>query len=1379
MSSPRNSEAALQSTDRSIKIEVTTSTSQPALLKGLSVWMRLGLLSQTQIKVEVTTKASHPELLKGLDAFLRLGLLPESLVKQLCQENLTCPLPQEIATPAQTPTPLELPDFATDFAPEEPAEPIPRQSSQSPSWITEMLQSLQAELSVRWLLFLGVFMVVVSSGVLAASQWRNFPASGQYGVLLGYTLTFWAVCSWANRQSNLRLTAQTLQIVTLLLVPVNFWAMDGFRLWRNPIDWIVVAVATVVLSAIAFSLWKREQQPPLPIINYLALSYLHWGWSLPGFPLVAIYLGTGATLATFYWECRKHRTQATINSSQPSGKVSSYILHPATFQIAVYGIGILLFRGIFVVGVDIQQLGLAIGAYGWFLSWLSQQQLRLSAEESELPQFSWEWLGGGLLFLGWLVSVGVDFPWQAIAVSGLGLWFFSSRLQRFWQRLDLLAILCIGLQSIGLSWRLIPSDIQTQLVATASQLTGSQDTAFAVLSLVLFPYLVFIVGLIDWLDRRQKTHLAEFGEAIALSFGTLLTVISSVNPLLRTLNLLNSTITLGIVTRRRGVLGITRNLEALVYLTHITGIVTILCAIDYLLPNLNRGEWAAILLALMLGEWAFSLESQETGVGATHASPVQESGVSRIAQSPIWRSSAWHLGLALAGLSYALLWMNYQAALANPSVNVTEWGLLWLITPLSVTGVANQTSGSRRQLASGLSVAALVAVQFLTLSIPHWRLVSLAVATILMLVNTRYLRTQNAATITVGFGLSFLGMFLWEGVPGLPRLSLEGWLVAGAIALTSLWLLRSWLIRRATELAPLYVPATDGWAIALCSVELILLTLHSLAVYWGFISPAVAVLIAGIVTMGAIAYRSWRHPSNWSIYALGWCLELLTAEGLGFIDRSVLNLAIANLALGLLAQLIGDWWQRRAGISNVPNSWHVIPLLYGILGALLRWGTFANWTGLSTLALALIAIGVGRRRQKFKPLIYLALLGVSVSAYEVLLYQLSQLSGGSTGDGLIVMAALGTSIMYAYRVLSPWLSEYLHLTKEELKAIAHLHWAWSSILLMIATTYQPQSLMLGFGVGVFLVQYAIFQGRNNPPQTPPSQEGASEEEHINPAPYPGLFRGDGEIWVYLGFLEAVGMRLYWLSLPVARLLSGPLGPWKGAIASVFAYFLFILPWQRWGWSKRPWTVAAVAVPLIAFAESPMGNHPISLLIVTGYYVFFAILNQQIRFTYISALLIDWVLYRWFWPLGLRHSLWYVTPLALSLLYIAQVDPNLKQPQQKPARHLLRLLGSGAICSVALWSNQWSGLVPGVISLLVIFAGLGLRVRAFLYVGTATFLVNAFYQLGILIFDYPFSKWVIGLLVGIAFIWIAATFETRREQITALLRNWITELQNWE
>ena len=88
-------------------------------------------------------------------------------------------------------------------------------------------------------------MVVVSSGVLAASQWEKFPAAGQYGVLLAYTLTFWAIGSWAKKQSNLHLTAQTLQEVTLLLVPINFWAMDTFGLWRYPWDWAVAIVSGI------------------------------------------------------------------------------------------------------------------------------------------------------------------------------------------------------------------------------------------------------------------------------------------------------------------------------------------------------------------------------------------------------------------------------------------------------------------------------------------------------------------------------------------------------------------------------------------------------------------------------------------------------------------------------------------------------------------------------------------------------------------------------------------------------------------------------------------------------------------------------------------------------------------------------------------------------------------------------------------------------------------------------------------------------------------------------------------------------------------------------------------------------------------------------
>ncbi|NEO69052.1 DUF2157 domain-containing protein [Moorena sp. SIO3H5] len=1354
-----------------ITIALKTNTSQSKLLEALALWQELGLLSETSIDIIFKTKASHPALLEGLDAWLRLGLLQETFVKRLCREHLTCALPEPSVTPKVSalsvakPAPqLVSPLANNDFAPETP-------KPNKANGIAQMWQSLQAEFSVRWLLFLGMFMVVVSSGVLAASQWDNFPAAGQYGVLLAYTLSFWGISAWTTKQGNLPLTAQTLRVVTLLLIPVNFWAMDGFGLWRHPLNWLVVAVATVVLSAIVLSSillgrgygkgflrLRQRQSSPLPIINYLGLSYLNWAWGIPGFPIGAVYLGIGSIIATLYIESRK--------------KNSAFIFDVAGFPILVYGIGILLFRAIFVIGVDIEQLGLAIGMCGWFLYWLYQKPQAPSLPVSPSPRLPMTWLGGSLLVVGWLVSVAAEFPWQAMIVSGLGVWLFVNRLLKFWRRSDLAAMLAIGLQMVWLSWRLIPPSIQSWLLETATRLTDSQETPYVLLSLVLFPYLVLIVGLADWLYQRKKHDLAEFAEVIALGIGVNLTTLCFSNPLLLTINGINSAITLGIVTQRRDRLGIKHHLRLRVYLTHSTAIATVISAINYLFPNLHFGGFSAILLALMVAEWSLSLKIPATSDYVK-----------------IWRESAWHLGLSLAGLSYVLLCVNYSAYDVNPDSYQRAWGLLWLITPLSLTGISRgyrSWQPPQDKFVIRLSVVAVILSQLLILGIPGIRLISLASATALMLVNTRYLKQLTSAAITVGCGISLVGFLLWDGIFGFPQLSGQDWFVVGAIAIFTLWLSRSWLLRvskiqdnqsqlktsnqqanlpegnakgeQPLTLPKLYAQAMDGWAIALFIFQLILLTCYSLIVYIGFGSPTWFMLIVNAVTLGAIAYRSFPYPSNWAIYGIGWSVELLTTEtlglteALGLFEHSLINLAIANIILGLIAQLLGDWWRRRSNLDKIPSSWHIIPLLYGSLGPLLSWGTFTNWTGLLSFALAIIAIGVGRRRAEFKPLIYLALFGISVSAYQLLFYQLSQLGGGAKGDGLIIMAVLGTSIMYAYRVLSPWLKRYLHFTPKELKVISHLHWVWSSCLLIAATTEPIESaMMLGFSTGAFLVIYAISQGRNQ------------------------SNRLLGEIWVYLGFAEAWGMRLYWINTPVAHLLSGPLVPWKGAIASLVAYFLYFLPWENWGWSKRPWQIAAFLIPLIAIGENPYSGNFASLLIIAAFYIILAIVNQQIRFTFISVVVIDWMLLRWFGQLHLTAALWYVLPLSLSLLYIAQVDPYLSQPPQKQIRHNLRLIGTSMICLVSFWTAQWLGLLTGVISVVLIFAGLAMKVRAFLYVGTGTFLINAIYQLLIFSVDYPFSKWVVALFVGIGFIWIAATFETRRDQITA----WMNQLQGWE
>ncbi|AUB34354.1 protein of unknown function DUF2157 [Nostoc flagelliforme CCNUN1] len=1167
------------------------------------------------LKLEIRLPSDHPHLLEGLDIWLRLGLISDTQVKQLCREFLVCTVVLQPQPEAET----KVAFVTSDSVQQLPVATLqsssrrqpPQQKPAKPNLISTMLQSLGAELSVRWLLFLGVFLVVVSSGVLAASQWERFPASGQYGVLFAYTLSFWGLSFWATRQSNLRLTAQTLLIVTLLLVPVNFWAMDSFRLWQNPKDWIVVAIACPSLTAITILLSKNRSIFPnlltgkLPLINILGLNYLHWGWQLRGFPLIAVYVAMiGTTIITVYHNYQQPNpiSEEDRRDVYDGLRQRQRLSISLSASVIIYALIVLLVRAIFVAKVDVTQLGLAIGICGWLVTWLAQQgraggrgqgetiqndarglanaaltKFKIQNYSPSSPPFPsslllWERLGGILLFLGWLVSV-VNYPMSAIAVSALGLWFVGSRLRQYSFKVDFAAVFVIGLQMIWLGWRLVPDSLQKLAIATGTQLTNSQNEPWALLSVALFPYIILMVALTDRLHRSQKRELAKFGELLTLLFGAFLTTIAIINPALRSLNLLFSTITLAFVTQRRSPSSL-----PLIYLTHIIGVLTFCFTINWLLPTLSQPAWASILLALMVAEWVFSLTEG------------------------LWQRSGWDIGLGLAAASFFLLWMNAESSWYGIADSQANWGVLWLVTPIALTGVANATIIERRLTSRYLSVLAVVTAQLLTLQLPETRLIGLSVGTGLMFANTRYLRNQISAVITEGFLLSFIVALLWVDVPGLPRLALAGWFVVGAIAILILWLARTILNRRGNELAIIYAAASDKWAIALCGFELFGLTLNSILIYSGFITSGFFYLAATAIILVAIVYRSWREPTNWAFYGIGWSLELLTAQVLGFGERSTLRIAfaerglsIANIALGLTAQLVGEWWRRNSQTS---------PSIFG---------------------------------------------GITIA----------------------------------------------------------------------------------------------------------------------------------EMWVYLGLLEVAGMRVYWRETAVGRFWAGPLVPWNGAIACVVAYFLYILPWESWGWSKRPWQQAAYIIPLISLWETRLQVYPITLLLAAGFYIFLAKVGENIRFTYISVALIDWALYRWFDSLRLTDALWYVTPIGFSLLYIAQVDTQLKLPEYKAARHILRVIGSGLICGWAILFNQDTAWIPGIFSLIAIFAGLALRVRAFLYIGTATFLITTIYQSVIFSLQYSFLKWVVGLLVGILLIYIAANFETRRAQITSLIRSAIDEFQSWE
>ncbi|MCB8764738.1 hypothetical protein [Planktothrix agardhii] len=1255
-------------------------------------------MSKPLIRILIQADSSNPRLLEGLEVWLNLGLLSDAQVRQIGELYLSDPLPKKTVNSGNNQRVL-----AEKITPKLVVSTSPQPAFQLPNFATNLVESLKAELSVRWLLFLGLFLVIISSGVLAASQWEKFPATGQYLILFAYTFAFWGASLWGSQQSRFPVTSEALKLVTLLLIPLNFWAMDGLKLWSDSLGLLTIAIAALALTILTVTLYRNQGQfQRRSLFNHLGLSYLNWGWQIPGFPVIAIYLGIMITVFL------------TIVNPPPTSSTSSPRID---FKIVVIYLLTLLFgRAIFVVNVDISQLGLALGIFAGFLYISSSLILHRSSYF--------------ILLFGWLVTAYIQ-PWQAFLVSGIGIGIFSHHLLKYWRERDLAAIFGFGLSMVALVGRLIPPELRKTAINVGVEISSSQDSPWALLSLTWFPYLIFMVVITDWIYHRPQRKVAHFGDFLSLLFATFLTCLSLSNPALRSLNLLASTITLAVVISRR------QPLKPIVVLaTHILGLVTFANLVYWQFPNLALDDWAIILLILMVGEFLlFTVNSP----GAN-----------------IIRKDALDLGILLSGISYILFLTNFEFSTPHSSI------MAWLITPLGLTYVATQTRESQQKKAVIISIIACGLVQVLNLFNPQINLWSLGLTTVFMVVNTQIIKTLFSSVFTVGLGLAFLFLSVKDLV------TVEGWLIFLSLTIAGLWVLRFMLFRYGvteSNIVRLYQRAFDGWAITLLGFELSIITLNSFGVLLYKIPRDFTLISTLIILIAALSFRGFdlANPrkiaksgfSPWILYSLAWAIELLIIERLISSNQSLVSFAVANIILGLTTQLFGDWWQRHYQIEKLPNPWQIIPIIYGILAIIFRVQTSANWTGLISLAFALILIGIGRRNIEAKPLVYLGLMGISVSTYEILLYQIN---AQPLTEQWIAFATLGTSLMYGYRILSPWLIAYLQIPEPEITIIAHLHWFISSILLgLVISSPINSQLLLTIGTSLLLIRYALFQGRYN------------------------SYLYTAETWVYVGLIQTTGLVIYLQNLLD---ISNFLIPWSGSLVSILSYFFYILPWNIWGWPVRPWKRAAIILPVITVISSHFILQPeqqltwyLSAIFGSLFYIILAKFTQNIRLTYLSLTLISFTFYNW---LGSTDDIFIFTlPISCSLLYFSQVEPSLKLEQNRDLRHGLRVLGTGILCGTSLGNFQGTGILAGILSLATIFVGLGLKIRAFLYIGTAIFLINIVNQLIILNSIYSFIKWIIVFILGVILIWIAANFETRREQLITLWNNWVAELQTWE
>ncbi len=1310
-----------------------------------------------RLKIELLIDAAHPDLLEGLDEWLRLGLISDRQVLLLAKNQLCQPLPmtenpfmaQAIAPPPSrkvvTPPPMAIPAATEDDPfPALNAAPTPRPTPpttpptttpkrtitappppRQPSWGEQVLESFMAEVAVIWLLFLGVFLVVASSAAIAAIQWRSITPVTQYSILLGYTLAFGGAGLWAGAQAKLKVTGRMLQIATLLIIPVNFWMMDGFHLWGSATGWIMMAIGSIALGLLQWRLLQTSS--PLNQANSLLLNALQWGWQLSFVPISFTYIGT---VATAFVQAIAQRSRNTEEEDDPRRSLSTIAIGFATL--------LLVSRAVFVTGVPLSRFGLALGIVGWLFYWLDRDEFGTL----------WQQIGAALLGMGWLISFlpdaeavasGFDPLWQTLAISGLGLWALADRFHRFWEKSALLAFWAIGLQTYALLRVIFPPGMRRSIMTTLQEAANLQAGAFELTGIGFSGYILFTLALAHYLQSTPRPRLAVLTKQLALGLGLVLALPSLFSPLVRAIYFsFAAAIVLfywwreDLQVRHMPRSSATVQHHPLIYLAHVSGVIGIISWIQWSIPNLRAQDWASILLVGALLEW----------------------GLAAVSRDKFWQKSAWFIGVAQATCAYPLLLQSIDMS-GHAAYN----GLPWLAVPTALTGLGTIPRIAYRRESSFLSIIAALLSLLITFTDLNPLLIALAVSTVLLVINTHQLRHISIAAIGIGTGLMYSGLQSWSlfGRPE-PR-----WYVLGmAIALWLLWLLRDALDRwdrrqtDTTEQVPtalLFLDAANGWGIA---GALAIGTILGSCVFVGLIDamaglPWHELTIAGAVAFIAILYRISQQPTNLGLWGLAIGAELLINLTAEWLDAPLAYRLISTMILAFGTLLIGEWWQRDPDRSTHWTSFYGVPLFYGAMALLLGHLEFTATTGLATIAVACLALTLGRRSPKLLAASSLGLVGITIGAYEWLIHFLMQSTGGNAGDGITLLAMLPATLGLAYSGLKKPLNRFFHIPRSGVTIASLLHWALGSTIGLAAPFFGLSGLgeWLWIGTIAILAITVTWQGRRK-----------------SILIYPAL----------LQWSSAIGYLLHQF-LPEAFLLS-----WLGLFAAIFMGVIYLLPWQDWGWDEQPWHDGSLGLPLIAATLTMPHITVPTLLLIGGGYGLLAWQQQRIRLSYWGVGFACWGLWRWLAELNVSEPVWYVGVFSLALMYLIEVEPAFQVANARQQRHLMRCGAIGMFCLTLFYQGTITGfwsVITVVIALGLITVGLLRRTRAYLYVGTLTFLIAVLRTLWIFVLDYSLLLWAIGIAIGILLIWIAATFESRRSQTIAFVQYWLDELGEWE
>jgi tetratricopeptide (TPR) repeat protein len=219
---------------------------------------------------------------------------------------------------------------------------------------------------------------------------------------------------------------------------------------------------------------------------------------------------------------------------------------------------------------------------------------------------------------------------------------------------------------------------------------------------------------------------------------------------------------------------------------------------------------------------------------------------------------------------------------------------------------------------------------------------------------------------------------------------------------------------------------------------------------------------------------------------------------------------------------------------------------------------------------------------------------------------------------------------------------------------------------------------------------------------------------------------------------------------------------------------------------RPTRYFSLMLPLLPLLQllTTGVRDGVSLFYLSAAATFYAVACAQMRWKWLgyaaavfcnAALWVTWS--RQGWMLA-DHPQFYLVPVGLSTILFAEVNRELGRDAVNAIRSV-GLIVVYASLAAPIWQFDSFGawLTFLLVSLLGIFAGIGLRLQTFLWLGLTTFVLDVVYEMGRVSLDHAFAKWVIMLILGIGLVMFVALNEKKR--IVSTMLDYYARARTWE